>query len=80
MTFDPSGASGPRDTGLASIQQNGVRILGLMQQTLGRLFPQVTGTATSATGGAATLPANPQGFLKVVNTDGTTVLVPFYNP
>lgn len=37
-----------------------------------------TETITSATGGAATLPANPVGFLKI-KVNGTAVLVPYYD-
>jgi hypothetical protein len=35
-------------------------------------------TATTATAGAATLPANPLGFL-VLNLGGTAVKVPYYS-
>jgi len=48
--------------------------------TLTSIFPQQTGTATTATGGAATLPANPVGFMQVTLQSGTTVLVAYYNP
>lgn len=37
-------------------------------------------TAGSATAGAATLPANPAGFLLVTRPDGSPAAVPFYNP
>lgn len=48
--------------------------------TLAASFPQVTGTAGSATAGAATLPANPVGFITVLLPGGSTVLVPYYDP
>lgn len=38
----------------------------------------VTGTAGSATGGAATLPANPVGFIETTLPDGTAVRIPYY--
>lgn len=41
-------------------------------------FPQQAGTATSATGGSASLPANPVGFLTVTLPNGTSVKVPYY--
>jgi hypothetical protein len=48
--------------------------------TIGKVFPQTIGTATTATAGAATLPAQPAGFLTVVNpTSGATVKIPYYN-
>lgn len=37
-----------------------------------------TGTSTTATGGAATLPANPQGFF-VINIKGVDYKIPYYN-
>lgn len=37
-----------------------------------------TETITAATAGAATLPANPVGFLKI-KVNGTAVLVPYYD-
>lgn len=43
------------------------------------VFPQQGGTTTTATGGAATLPSNPVGFLNVTLTDGTVVKVPYYS-
>jgi len=62
-----------------SVMQNAVRSLNLIAQTLGQVFPQSIGTSSSATAGAATLPANPVGFLSVVNpATGETVKVPYY--
>jgi hypothetical protein len=48
-------------------------------QTIQSVFPQVTSTASTATGGAATLPANPVGFFSVTTPSGTVVKVPYYN-
>lgn len=44
------------------------------------IFPQQTGTATTATAGAATLPANPVGFIEVTLQSGQSCKVPYYNP
>ena len=54
--------------------------LGQLITTVKNFFPQQTGTATTATGGAATLPSNPVGFIEVTLQSGTTVKVPYYNP
>ena len=52
--------------------------MSLLIQTVMNLF---TGgaTATSATSGAQTLPANPAGFFVVAGPGGTSVKVPYYN-
>jgi hypothetical protein len=62
---------------LAALQQ-GVQALGGIRTALGNIFPQTTGTTTSATGGAATLPANPVGFIVVTLPNGTSAKVPYY--
>jgi hypothetical protein len=73
--------SGGDDTGgNRSILANGVRVLSNIAATLAKSFPQVTGTTGSATAGAATLPANPVGFITITLPDGTTALVPYYSP
>jgi len=41
-------------------------------------FPQQGGTSSTATGGAATLPANPVGFIDVTLPNGTAAKVPYY--
>jgi hypothetical protein len=43
------------------------------------VFPQIGTTATTATGGAATLPANPVGFFLVTDATGVVRKVAFYN-
>lgn len=58
--------------------QNGVRALNSIEQAIRDVFPQVTATASSATGGAATLPANPVGFLVVTLPSGATAKIPYY--
>lgn len=42
-------------------------------------FPQMGGTSISATGGGATLPANPVGFIVVTLPNGTSAKVPYYS-
>lgn len=43
-------------------------------------FPNGTGTSATASGGAATLPANPTGFITTVLPDTTTtVKIPYYS-
>lgn len=50
-----------------------------VNQTLARVFPQSISTSATAVAGAATLPANPVGFL-VVNDPitGVAVKIPYY--
>ena len=62
---------------LVTVQQSGVGYLGKIVKAILSVFPQQTGTSTTATGGAATLPANPLGFLIVTLPNVTTVKVPF---
>ncbi len=78
MADDAQGdsAQGLRD--LNTTQQSGVRYLGLIIQAIQKIFPQQTGTATTATSGAATLPGNPVGFIVVSLPNGTSVKVPYY--
>lgn len=65
---------------MLAAMKNAVQGLGNICSTLSKVFPNATGTTTTATGGAATLPANPVGFMEVVNpTTGAIVKVPFYS-
>jgi hypothetical protein len=59
---------------------NGVKALNNLAVTLGKVFPAWSGsTSTTATAGAAVLPANPVGFIEIVNpTTGDTVKIPYY--
>jgi hypothetical protein len=60
--------------------RNTVNSLNAINTTLGKVFPQAIGTSSTATTGAATLPANPAGFLNVVNpATGATIKIPYYN-
>lgn len=54
------------------------KTLGLLVKAFQTVFPQQTGTATTATGGAATLPGNPVGFVVVSLPDGTSAKIPYY--
>ena len=75
MAFDPDQGSGD----LASVQRNGVRVLSSILTALQGIFPIAIGTSTTATGGSATLPANPVGFIEVKDpATGNTLKVPFY--
>lgn len=70
---------GGSTTDLATIQQQGVLNLGLILQAIRSIFPQQTGTASTATAGAATLPANPTGFIVVTLPNGNLAKVPYYD-
>jgi hypothetical protein len=74
-------AGGAALQAVVNVLFNGIQVLSRLQQTMARVFPQWTGTtATTATGGAATLPANPVGFILIVNpTTGATVRIPYYS-
>lgn len=72
--FDPDQGSAD----LASVQRNGVRALNQILTVLGNIFPAISGTASSATAGSATLPSNPVGFIVVTLPNGTSAKVPYY--
>lgn len=65
---------------LVTVNQLGVQYLGQLISAIKAIFPQGTGTASSATAGAATLPANPVGFINVTLPDGSQARVPYYSP
>ena len=67
------------DTLVTSVK-NGVQAISGIQAAIGKIFPQATGTATTATGGSATLPSAPVGFIQVfVPSLNATVKIPYYN-
>lgn len=70
-------ASADLDT-VNSTQLEGVKNLGLIYQALKGAFGFLGGTSGAATGGAATLPANPVGFVTMTLPNGTSVKVPYY--
>jgi len=50
-----------------------------LNSTVLSVFPQGTGTTTSATaGGASALPATPAGYLTITLADGTPAKIPYY--
>ena len=51
-----------------------------LNTTMQSVFPYITTTSSTATAGAATLPANPAGFINITLPSGTAVKVPYYNP
>lgn len=65
--------------GILATLQNGVVALNNLVKTLLTVFPISGGTSATATGGAATLPANPVGFITVTLPNGTAAKVPYYN-
>ncbi len=76
--FDGGGAFGLGDlvNAIKTISQVLNSILAQLKVT----FPVITGTSSSATAGAATLPANPKGFINITLPNGTAAKVPYYDP
>ena len=65
---------------LVTAVKNGVQAISGIQTAIGKIFPQATGTATTATGGSATLPSAPVGFIQVfIPSLNATVKIPYYN-
>lgn len=62
-------------TNIKVLAQIGSQMIVTMQS----IFPQQTGTTSSASSGGATLPSNPVGFIEVTLLDGTTAKVPYYS-
>lgn len=58
---------------------NLIRSVGAIGSTLSKSFPQLTGTATTATGGSATLPSAPVGFIVITLPSGASAKLPYYN-
>lgn len=63
---------------LNSTQNAGVKYLGQIIAAIKSVFPQQTGTSATATAGAATLPANPVGYIVVTLPDGTLAKIAYY--
>ncbi len=63
---------------LVTTQKSGVVYLGQLIGVLKAAFIQFGGTTSTATGGAATLPANPVGFVEATLPNGTVVKIPYY--
>lgn len=65
---------------IVAVMQGGVKNLANLVGAIQSVFPQQTGTSTSATAGVASaLPATPAGYIIVTLPNGSTVKVPFYN-
>lgn len=78
MPDGPQGIGSASLDNLATNQKLMNQNISLLIQTIQAVFPQATSqTSATATAGAATLPANPVGFL-TVNINGTNVKVPYY--
>ena len=81
MSSDGNFAPDQGSADLASVLRNGVKVLSGILQALQQIFPSAIGTSTSATGGSATLPGNPVGFIEVKDpATGNVLKVPFYAP
>jgi hypothetical protein len=65
---------------LTTATQNLVLAFNNMNTTLKQVLPVVQSTATTATAGSQTLPANPAGFLNITLPNGTPARVPYYLP
>jgi hypothetical protein len=63
---------------VVTTMKNAVVSLGNLTQTITKVFPQTGGTATTATGGSATLPSSPVGFVVVTLPSGSVVKLPYY--
>ena len=65
---------------LASVQRNATRVLSGILTAMQSIFPIAIGTSSTATGGSATLPANPVGFIEVKDpATGSVLKVPYYS-
>jgi hypothetical protein len=63
---------------LVTTLKNAVSAISLINQTLRATFPYATGTSATAVAGAATLPANPVGFITITLPSGASAKVPYY--
>lgn len=65
---------------ITAAAQNAVIALNQLTLTMKEVLPVVQSTSTTATAGAATLPANPKGFLVITLPNGDQAKVPYYDP
>jgi hypothetical protein len=64
---------------IALAMQNAVQAINALNKTIQATLPYAQSTAATATGGAATLPGNPVGFIVITNpTTGLPVKIPYY--
>lgn len=66
-------------TSIWAALQQGVRALNDLIVKIGNIFPQVSGTSTTATGGSITPPAQVVGYITVTLPNGTSAKVPYYS-
>lgn len=64
---------------ILSTLQQGVRALYDIATKISSIFPQVSGTTTTATGGAITPPAQVVGYVTVTLPNGTSAKIPYYS-
>jgi len=67
------------NSGILSTLQNGVQAIYALVQKIGVIFPTVSGTSTTATGGAITPPAQVVGYISVTLPNGQSVKVPYFS-
>lgn len=80
MPENPFDRADPSTTATAvTALQQVVIAINRLTKAVGNVSFQSTGTSSSATGGAATLPANPVGFLNIELPDGSQAKVPYYD-
>lgn len=58
--------------------RNAIQALSNLSSTIAKVFPAASGTAPTATGGAAVLPPNPVGFITITLPDGTSAKIAYY--
>lgn len=66
-------------TSILTTLQNGVRALYDISTKISSIFPQVSGTSTTATGGGITPPAQVVGYVTVTLPNGTSAKIPYYS-
>jgi len=69
---------GQNNTSILSTLQQGVRALYDLTTKITTIFPQVSGTSTTAAGGAITPPAQVVGYITVTLPNGTSAKIPYY--
>jgi hypothetical protein len=74
----PSEGTGAQTVGIQVLRSIAQQIDKLAAAVLS-VFPQQTGTSATATGGSATLPAQPVGFIVVTLPSGATAKIPYYS-
>lgn len=73
-----SGTSADSGPGLLAAQNARNTLLGKLLLAVTGLGIQLGAKSNSATGGAATLPANPVGFVTITFPDGSSGKLPYY--